>query len=458
MNLLRQTFRFFGAFVFTFAAAAFASSVNLPVKGPASISRASKVRVPSCSPLCVSPQFCVGNACTNPQLSLATASGVGMTGECTGGALTTVLGGAITFTRSTPAYCTIGDQKTGLTNSSMVLLTTNQPRATTGGSGPTGLLMELQGINVALASEDFTDATTWMPLSDGVAAPTVTGDAAVAPNNTTTAERVVFPATTVAGSNYTVLAQSLNAGNPGSGSIRIKGNGMSGTLDLSNTGDCEACAYNSTTWTECTLENSDFTSAFSIGNNSLCGSDRPINDVFIWGGQAETGTIATSYIPTTTVAVTRAADVATTPYTAAGGTISMSATVMFPSHFTTVGNSALVLFFNSNNRLRLNQSTASAGTTQKLNAVFTAASTTYTAVGTTSFAGGSTVDVAGYYDGTNVAICTGGVCDKSAASITLPTGAGLVYPGNSSTGTTFAIQGIVKNVCVDPTHCPSFGQ
>jgi hypothetical protein len=88
--------------------------------------------------------------------------------------------------------------------------------------------------------------------------------------------------------------------------------------------------------------------------------------VYIWGAQLETGSIATSYIPTTTGSITRNADVVSVSGAVSGsigqteGTIYAEVDVRnFPSPSRLIGlsdgtsNNRIIIIFNTSNRIRL---------------------------------------------------------------------------------------------------------
>src|SRR5688500_13085954 len=106
--------------------------------------------------------------------------------ECAG-ALTGTRGEALTFSRAGSGMCTKGD-------GTMVLLGNNVPRVQ-----PGGLLMEAARTNLMVRSQEF-DNAVWTKNATGAGvAPVVTANYAVAPDGTTSAERVQFSATPSSG-------------------------------------------------------------------------------------------------------------------------------------------------------------------------------------------------------------------------------------------------------------------
>ncbi len=247
-----------------------------------------------------------------PLFAFATSSGAGMTAECAGTALTGTNGEVATFTRASSAYCTIGNETSGLSNSSMVLLTSDKPRAMKGGdgSGTIGFLAEESRTNDVIQSQAF-DNAAWGVFALVVATPIVTANAAVAPDGTTTAERVQFPAVAAA-AQVSLLDQTGLGGGQRSLGLYLKGVSGSGVLHLMNGAPytCTLCTYNATSWTRCVHENSPGTEVyFGLDPVDCGGGARAAQDVYAWQLDDQNGPSLTSPIATTSAAATRAADV-----------------------------------------------------------------------------------------------------------------------------------------------------
>ena len=189
-----------------------------------------------------------------------------------------------------------------------------------------GLLMEEGRTNSYQRSMEFNNAY-WTK-----AAMTITADAALAPDGTTTADLAV--PTAVNAFHYVGRAQAFSAV-PYTLSVFMKtagyrygqiqfGNHSVATFDLQN-GVIAGGAANATMtsigngWYRCTLTSANpsastgaeftfrpDTSQFGFTGNGTSGG-------YIWGTQLEQAPFATSYIPTTTVAVARQADTLTFP-------------------------------------------------------------------------------------------------------------------------------------------------
>lgn len=417
---------------------------------------------------CTSPQYCSSNVCTDPQLSFATASGVGMGAECACADITTAQAGAVTLTRGSDGWCTAGST-TVIAANSMAKCTSNKPRAMKGGdgTGPIGLLTENTAQNVLLQSDDLSNAA-WTSGNVGISDPTVTGnyaDGPGAPGNLE-ATRLQIPACPTTGT-LSVRYQAGGTSTTFTDSCHLKSTAGAGAQSVSivmydglaAAGTGLQVVLNETTWVRPFVSRNVTSHNFEIGcwNAPLLATpsaDTGAADILAWGCDSVSGTQHTSHISTAGAAATRSADTATMAYTATGGTLSMSATVIEP--FTILsGKSNVSLVFDANNRLRLNNT--SSGATSALNFTTTIASSSDTVASVATFAAAATAAIAGYYDGTNKSSCVGGVCVQSAQVLTLPTGAALVYVGNGSTASTFANDAVTKSVCVDPTHCPSYG-
>jgi hypothetical protein len=235
----------------------------------------------------------------------------------------------ITFTRASTA--TFFDSAGVLTSAAV-----NAPRFDYNPStlAPQGLLIEEQRTNLLVQSENF--ATTWVAANLSVSA-----DATTAPSGATTADKLIATAvsgehiadnsfTAVSGTTYTFSAfvkaagltdiglrftvaafwtgsispqvrfnlldqtMSVITGTPASYSITPVGNGWY-RVSMS-----VVCIANGTPSARIQL--------MSGASNNFTGNG--VDGCFVWGAQTEAGAFATSYIPTTTTALTRNADVA----------------------------------------------------------------------------------------------------------------------------------------------------
>ena len=187
---------------------------------------------------------------------------------------------------------------------------------------PRGLLLEEQRTNICLQSQTFN--TTWALIGIGA---TRAADVAVAPDGTTTADQFTAgSAVAEAGlrqtgilytaASYAVSCYMKSAGT-GFGRIRNHSSGAIGYFNLS-TGAASVVGSGTVSaepvgngWYRCSLVSTCVsTNILDIGASAAAGSTATAGgeSIYIWGAQVELGAFPTSYIVTTTAAVTRAID------------------------------------------------------------------------------------------------------------------------------------------------------
>ena len=197
-----------------------------------------------------------------------------------------------------------------------------------------GALVEPQSINLCKQSEDI--GTIWAKSNDT----TVTTNAANAPDGTSTADKLGDDGATGTGNVWVSQAITVSVNTKYTASVFLKSDGLSFALlqadgydgiaqanqffGLSGAGstgtgtnldDSRIEAYPngwyrcSITWTQGAADTS-FTFRVWVANSisSLTVDLDGTSSIFVWGTQVEESPIATSYIPTTTGAVTRLKD------------------------------------------------------------------------------------------------------------------------------------------------------
>ena len=187
--------------------------------------------------------------------------------------------------------------------------------ATSGGTvGCPALLVEPAGTNLALRSEAI-QTSPWSGLIAGTGvAPTITANNAVAPDGATTATKILLDrgaGTTVSDASIwnqsitvTAVAHTfsvwLKSATGGNQIVQLRVNSApSTTITIT------------TDWQRFTVVNTPTAGSRQYGfdlRGNTAGAGQTA-EFYAWGAQLETGSVATSYIPTTTGSVTRNADV-----------------------------------------------------------------------------------------------------------------------------------------------------
>jgi hypothetical protein len=200
---------------------------------------------------------------------------------------TGVLDQRLTFTRSSTATYIGAD---GLVKT-MDAAPTNDPTKARFDHDPTtlaprGLLIEGSASNLALYSQSFTGGIVW--FFTGTGTKSTTNNYATAPDGTTTAARLQL------GQN---CALKQNAGATGVNhtvSIWVKSNTGSNQTIAFWTGTAAANRTATTSWTRIeAVVNNASAALFDLYNPNATDCD-----ILIWGAQLETGSGASSYIPT----------------------------------------------------------------------------------------------------------------------------------------------------------------
>jgi hypothetical protein len=235
----------------------------------------------------------------------------------------------ITFTRSTTATFTGSD---GLIQTAAIDAPRFDYNPTT--LAPLGLLIEEQRTNLVTYSEQFSDAV-WVKTRASI-----TADAAVSPDGTMNADKLVEDTTAsnthqigqsvssfTSGTAYTFTTY-MKADERGWGVLRFPASAFTtalqaffnlstGALGVFSAGVTSSITPVGNNWYRCSITATATATASgnvlilpSATNSTAIYTGDGTSGIFIWGAQTEAGDFPTSYIPTVASQVTRAADIA----------------------------------------------------------------------------------------------------------------------------------------------------
>ena len=336
-----------------------------------------------------------------------------------------------------------------------------------------GLLIEEARTNLLTYSEEFDTTPDWNPIRTSV-----TADAAVAPDGNTTADALVID--TTPSTNHNIgQNESVTSGITYTISVFAKANQITqinvrfsaqfpagntlfdlsaGTLQNNGTVVASSITPVGNGWYRCTFTataNATGTATAQIflaeGNAITIATANGTDNVLLWGAQLEVGAFPTSYIPTTTTALTRSADVASVNtlspwYNASEGTLFAQAQDMSDAaHASAQPRAASINDGTTGNRIDISRLPAPA---QSRANVFTGGASQFNSLNT-AWPLSTQAKIALAYKAADFAACLGGGTVASVASGTVPTVSALTI-GNVTMGGTSGWVGWIQRITYYP--------
>ena len=325
-----------------------------------------------------------------------------------------------------------------------------------------GLLVEEQRTNILQRTAEFNNAY-WQKSNSGASDPVVTANSVVAPDGTTTADKIEIPAVSGAGA-FSVISRNFTAtATPHTGSIWLRGNTGGEVIWLGYTTNGSTYASVSctltTSWQRFTLTSTRtaVSDNFQFGVDLRDGaqSAKGAQTIYAWGAQLEqNASFATSYIPNidTSAGVTRAADVASVstqafPYSSSEGTLVVNASVLS----TASGNrSVATLYQASNSAITTGNNASGFGATTADFYVINNSVDQAVFYFNSAVTAGSPFKVGGFYKANNFNGSVNGTVGTLDTSGSVPSGITEMRIGQSYLGTATYLNGHIRQITYLP--------
>jgi hypothetical protein len=337
---------------------------------------------------------------------------------------------------------------------------------------PRGLLIEEQRTNSELYSEDFANAH-WSKnqstvSSNVISAPdgNLTGDKLITdsglPNGQVFATVALTASTTFTFSCFAKAAEwswvNLETRGPENLNVGAWFNLSAGTVGTVSAGVTASITPVGNGWYRCAVTRTTGTGAtasrqriYSTNADNTLSTGDGTSGIYIWGAQLEANAFATSYIPTTTTALTRNADVASMTGTNFSSWYNASEGTVFGEYQTVSAGTtqflAAITSVSETDRITLGQTT-----TTYVGAVVDTGSTQASITqGTTSL---NVAKISLAYAVNNFAFSANGAAPNTDTSGTVPSGVTEMKLGRRGTSTS-PLNGWISRIAYYPTRLPN---
>jgi hypothetical protein len=332
-----------------------------------------------------------------------------------------------------------------------------------------GLLVEDARTNLLVRSEEF-DNASW-----GKTRSSVTANATTSPAGTLTADKLVED--TTASNSHQLVVSPNTASGIYTCSVYAKAAERTQAAIRLDTGVLELAIFNLSTGTVISTTNGITSSITSVGNGwyrltattvsavsvintilqiAVGGTNVYTGDgtsgLFLWGAQLEAGAFATSYIPTTTAAATRAADVASITGSAFSSWYSQSEGTMFANAAIAGVTGASQIIVQLNNGTESNRMMVLRRSDQTASFTVTDGGSAQAEFGTVSISGSTSNAIAATYKTNDFAMAVRGLAAETDSLGTVPAISQLNI-GNRIGGT--YLNGTIRRLTYWPQALPS---